>query len=713
MKWYKHNIETENDILAFITTFKQTKPQFTAFDTETNGLNIVLHEPFLLAFGFANVKKGIAYSYTIDFERHPELIEDTMYAMETLFNTVEKNIAWNTKFDLHMLHNIGYPNLFGDNLTDAMIYVRLAHDALAKSAGGVPMTLKGYATKYVDPNAKHMEREIKKWQENEKRKRSRTLREKLKRFELPEEFKVTGKELGWTVGVLEAFFKDKISEIKDLPTEIIPIVEQWLRDTPDPNNYQNINRKLITKYAHYDIIYTIESFLKVYNKAKERGQQKTIEREEKLIKPLYRMERVGFAFNTPYALETKEKLKNYIIELRNKLKHLAHEDVKAGQHQKLKKIFRSYYGLNLESTGQEILKTLNLKNHPKAQELVDTITELRTLEKWYSTYLIKWLEEESNGRVYTSIRQIGTVSGRVSSDFQQFPKGEIKDNKGNTLFIPRKLVKISGGSYKSIFYLDYSQIELRFQALYTILVNEGDTNLCRAYMPFKCKTKDGTKFDYKNKEHLNNFHKYDWYLEEEPNKKWHAVDLHSATTKNIFPGITEDDPKFKKYRAIGKMTNFACNYGATPNALAKQLDNNQELGKKAYEGYLKTFPKVQAYRDYVKKHIYEYGYAVNLFGRRYYNASPHNAQNYLVQGSAADFLKDKIIEADTFLMKNNYKSRFQMNIHDELSFEIHEDDPKDLPDKLKTIMEELEGTYIPIVADKEITHTTWDEKVEI
>ena len=85
--------------------------------------------------------------------------------------------------------------------------------------------------------------------------------------------------------------------------------------------------------------------------------------------------------------------------------------------------------------------------------------------------------------LYTTINLNTAVTGRVSSDFQQFPKYAIKTLDGIELFHPRKLFIVPDG-YKGIVYLDYSQIELRVQALYTILVGEGDLNLCRAYMPY-------------------------------------------------------------------------------------------------------------------------------------------------------------------------------------------------------------------------------------
>ena len=71
--------------------------------------------------------------------------------------------------------------------------------------------------------------------------------------------------------------------------------------------------------------------------------------------------------------------------------------------------------------------------------------------------------------IHTQINQAGAVTGRVSSDFQQFPKGSIKDNLGNVLYTPRKMIQ-KPDDVELMVWMDYSQIELRFQAFYTILM---------------------------------------------------------------------------------------------------------------------------------------------------------------------------------------------------------------------------------------------------
>ena len=97
----------------------------------------------------------------------------------------------------------------------------------------------------------------------------------------------------------------------------------------------------------------------------------------------------------------------------------------------------------------------------------------------------------------------------------------LTDDDGSELFHPRKFVIPSKG-YK-LYFIDYSQMELRIQAHFTTLIGHPDYNLCRAYMPYDCHTYnemfDLVVFDYKNPEHIK--HSYDWeWFNNKDNEKW-------------------------------------------------------------------------------------------------------------------------------------------------------------------------------------------------
>lgn len=709
LNWTTHNLRTEQDVYQMIQLYKEVQPEECAFDTETNGLHINLCRPFFIGFGF----KG--HSFTWDLTTQPQMNAFVMEAMYACATRSQKFVGWNVKFDLHMVRNAGYPYP-GTNVTDGMIYARLAHDAKTIKEGGVSLALKDYASRFIDRNAKHLESQLK----TEKTFIINRLSAQLKH------------RLGCTKKHLEEFFKDSLVTYEDLPDEMRANYVTWMETdvpsemrwkfhglpTSDDIPYDILNREHVEHYLHYDIIYTLESYWKSKEVALARGQQVTIDLEERVILPLYRMESVGFQMNKPYIYQAQQQMKDYLLTRRQDLKDLAGCEVTSSQNKIILDLLQQKYQLNVTSTGKDVLNMVvtRLKEQEPdhlALPFIETLQELRTLEKWYSTYVLRLVREAELGdRIYTTINQCGAVSGRVSSDFQQFPKNALKDQQGNEIFHPRRMIQVTPG-FDYIAYLDYSQIELRVQALYTIFVMGGDLNMCRAYMPFKCISKEsGESFDINSPTHLARWDSGEWVLHEDPGIGWEPVDVHGATTQSAFPELVVGSPEFKKMRSKGKATNFAKNYGASKHALIAQFGFSEDLATKLDAGYNAAFPGVVDYRHYVDGLLRFKPYAQNLFGRRYYGANAHLCCNYLVQGSSADFLKSKIIEIDTYLRDGGYQSRFQMNIHDECSFEIAPGEEHILHD-LKRIMETFPGTKIPIVADLELTTTTWAEKYEV
>ena len=158
--------------------------------------------------------------------------------------------------------------------------------------------------------------------------------------------------------------------------------------------------------------------------------------------------------------------------------------------------------------------------------------------------------------------------------------------------------------------------------------------------------------------------------------------------------------------------NFAKNYGAQFNRIKVMFpDYDDETIHRIDDAYYKAFPGVKQYHEYCYEICKTAPYAVNLFGVRYYGLSGHKLINCLVQGSGAYFLKEKICALDKYITENNLKSRMQMQIHDEISFEIAEGEEQHVY-KFKEIMQEFDGSYVPVIADLEFTKTTWGEKYE-
>lgn len=716
-QWNLLHIKTNKQATEMVKLFNKIKPLVGAFDTETTGLNIALDKPFLYQFGFIDREAEQGYSFAVDIEEQPDLAQQVIHCWQNILAPqLETYLAHNVKFDLHMMDNYGEPYNY-NNLSDTLFYIRYAHDAITPSFGGPPLALKEYAAQYIDVSAKSHEKLLDTEKTAIASQLNIRLRQRLKGV-------CSAKEL-------KELFKDPIADINDLPPHIKPIYLEWLhQDVPiymqhkitsvaesSMVPYNKLNRKHVVHYGLYDIVWVLEIFLKTKDVITARKNNKGVLIENKLIRPLFEMECTGFKTDVTYLKESQIRLKNYIIERREKLYEIAGQRFAIGQHALIKQIFKNKFNLELPSTSKDNLdltkSELQRNNeNPKAIEFISLIEELRTLEKWYSVYILRFVKDlRHTDRLYTTINQVGTVSGRVTSDFQQFPKGGILTHDGQELFKPRRMVQVSGNNYTGIVYLDYSQIELRFQALYTILVGEPDLNLCRAYMPYKCHKADGTVFDYNNPACIKDWHN-DWYLDEEPAKLWTPTDVHGATTKAAF-NIDETHPDFHNLRYIGKRVNFAKNYGAQYGKICQMFpERTPEECKKIDAAYYTAFPGVKAYHSYCYGRASEYACTANLFGINYYGVSGHKLINMLVQGSAAFYLKLKIIELYEYMQTHNIKSKIQMQIHDELSWEQHKDEAE-VFFEFKKIMEDWDDALVPIVADMELTNTTWAEKFEV
>lgn len=725
-------IKTKKDLLSAIARWKKNQKPIIAFDTETTGLHIVNDKAFLLQFGFFEGKDNIV-TYSIDKDVDEDLFLQTNRAIIKMGK--EKGLlGHNIKFDLHMTLNNGIELPDDLHYMDTQIYIRAAHDALTPENGGPPLGLKEYSARYIDREAKYHEKLL----ASERMQIAKELNIKLKNA-------MYAVDKRWTLKGVEDYFKDVLHSVDTLPENVKNVYEKWLEQVPiairnnmtsgkvDSDNvpYNMLNRETLTKYAHLDIYYTLLVYEQCLATVKARGTQLTIKLEEKMIPSLVRMERCGFKMDKKYIEQVTKDLSEYLANQRKRLFEILGYEIGVGQHAKIKEILETKYNMHVEGTGKEDLQDLiseltHTEENPDALEFIKLVQELRTLEKWYATYLLRFIRElKHSDRVYTQINQVGTVAGRVTSDFQQFPKYGIDKADGTSLFSPRRMV-IKSDDAAGIAYLDYSQIELRFQALYTILVGHPDLNLCRAYMPYKCvrvihddigcglEQCYFEKFDYTNPEHIKHAYDWEWFLEEDTSIKWTATDVHAATTHMAFPDLDVHSDEFKKLRGkVGKRVNFAKNYGAQFSRIKIMFpDYDDETVHRIDEAYYKAFPGVKTYHEYCYQVAQTNSNVVNLFGVKYYGLSGHKLINALVQGSAAYFLKDRIYAVDKYIKDNHLKTRIQMQIHDELSFEVAPGEEKHIS-KIQEIMQTYPDSLVPIVADLEWTTSSWADKVEV
>lgn len=670
------------------------KPDYIAFDTETTGLNIITDTAFLVIVGW----KQKVYCF--------EPTEYTLSVLYQLFLKANMVFGHNVKYDLHILRNTGFHyDLDKVKWSDTMILARLS---LYADDENQSLALKSLAKRFVDKHAGDDEKIVK----SELlliNKRNRNLLDNM----LREKHNMTLKEF-------EKICKDIEQGIDTLPEEVQETYYDWEKEFGTAS-YADVPRDIMLKYAFNDVIITLALAEKCIPIVKARHQVKTWLRENACILPLYRQEMIGFKIDMDYLMKCKERLRNYIKKQREKFYTMAGRVVNIGQHAELKRLYLEKWGLDLPSVSKTELPFYMSKMQQEAKEFTSLLLELRSLEKWYSTYIMKFVRTITNGRIYTQIQQAGTVSGRVSSDFQQFPKEGLYDQDGNELIHPRSLIIPSGGIYNKVYCCDYAAMELRGQAHYTMKLFGGDLNLCRAYIPYKCYTynRDGVKTEYDNNNELHRkyFNLYKWYHLED-DAEWKPTDLHTQTTINAFGADIVNSPDFKHYRKYGKVANFACNYGAGYEALranAACKDLTDEQVHNLHDAYGKTFPMVKQYQQVVANTINKRGFVENEFGRRYYIKNPrfaYKCANYLIQGTCADAVKEVQIKLDKLIREGKYKSRIVISVHDELIIEIA-DGEEALVRKILDIMADQKWSFIPFIAEPEMFTTRWSEKKEV
>lgn len=703
------------DLCDFICDAEKAKPDYLFYDTETDGLHVITSRPFLVSMGFkkGNTKIVLTMDYDVD------LISTFWELVRT--SDLKDNInyigtgAHNAKFDYHMMENGGSPIPESVDLFDSITVARLTEYVDEHAS----MSLETLGGKYVDEEAKFAGKIIKDLIKEINAKRRKQLREDIMNA-FPEDgfYTITKsgkkKATGKLSKLIENYDKTRTQFLND-DNPYFKFIDEHYK----PANYKDIYEKepeLMRSYAADDIVIGLEYLEKAMPTLLKVDKDLTVtKREGKLIRAVAWMEDTGLKVDVDYVLNCRKNMIAYRDLLYFELQLYTGEEFSVGQHEFIKKLLLAKYKIKTDKADEKALKYIREhSDNEEVKDICNNILELRTLDKWISTYVDGKLNAVVNGRIYTDINNNGAVSGRVSCDMQQQPKEALFDRDGNELFHPRRMFVCDDGF--CLAFCDESQMELRVQAYYTIIhASEPDLLMCRAYMPYNCYNENSTKFDYTNPEHIKNYSKHQWY-ECMTGKEWIPTDLHSATTKNAFPELEEGTPEFKHHRKLGKRANFLKVYQGGVDALMNALDVSRDVAEKLDKAFYKSFPKIREYQEWVTEHLSQYGYVENLYGRRYYMDDSrfyYRACNYLIQGTCADMVKTFEIRVWEYLTKNNLKSRLVLPIHDELMVSVANDEMFVI-EEVKRIMEDVTDVIksIPMISEPEMSTTNWAEKKE-
>lgn len=655
--------------------------KYLIFDTETDGLNIITSKPFLFQYGLVDEKLnllGIQSFYKEDVASRNQFINYLRQAV-TL-------VGHNIKFDVHMCINNGIDiNIFeSKNYIDTAVLARLVIDHDKQSDKAFSTALKKLAVRFLGIDSSDEERKLKAELSN------LTIQHKqgLKDYLVANNVWVPGITQREDTKVLNDIYNNWHKVFHKYPT-IKPHRQMYFTKFPAPT-YRDCSNVVV--YGEGDIKHTHGLFKLWYPRVVSLKQSDTLVRISRATFPLILMERKGLTVDVPRLLNDRDMLlqeysKTKIIDPRTGAQ------LSIGQHAKLKELYEYESGMSLASADKEARSQVAMFS--AAANAADYISKM---DKYISTYIAGIINKLTlvNGeyKVFTQYNLAGTVTGRLSSDFQQFPKEPLELSNGHKVDIRAWFIVPKQNKY--MFYMDYSQLELRLQCEWTNIVNgQPDINLVRAFNPYR------TIIGMDGKH----------YLEEDPTIEWKPTDLHGLTAKTAFPGIDENHPEWKHYRQLGKRANFACNYGASAPKIQESLHVDFKTAQALVAGYKKTFKGVVDFGNWLNRQTHITDNIPNLFLRRYYSRNKHQLNNWLVQGSGADLLLLKLREVYEYI-KTRPHWNFMITVHDEIGYTCDDIPEQQLQKEIKDIQSIMGYSFsaVDIVADVEVTQTCWSDK---
>ncbi|MEZ5788312.1 MAG: DNA polymerase I [Xanthobacteraceae bacterium] len=386
--------------------------------------------------------------------------------------------------------------------------------------------------------------------------------------------------------------------------------------------------------------------------------------ERPLVPVLMRMERRGIAIDRQVLSRLSGEFAQKAAALEHEAQEIAGEPFNLGSPKQLGDILFGKFKLpgarktktGAWSTSASVLDELAEEGHP----LPVKILEWRQLTKLKSTYTdqLPSFVNPDTGRVHTSYALAATTTGRLSSAEPNLQNIPIRTEEGRK--IRRAFVAQPGMKLVSA---DYSQIELR------LLAEIADI------APLKQAFRDG-------------------------------LDIHAMTASEMFGVPVQGMPGEVRRRA--KAINFGIIYGISAFGLANQLGIPREEAGAYIKRYFERFPGIRDYMEASKVYCRDHGYVLTLFGRKchYPDIRASNpsirafneraAINARLQGSAADIIRRAMIRMEAALAREKLSAQMLLQVHDELVFELPEDEVEATLPVIKRVMEDAPMPAVPL-----------------
>jgi DNA polymerase-1 len=320
------------------------------------------------------------------------------------------------------------------------------------------------------------------------------------------------------------------------------------------------------------------------------------------------------------------------------------------------------------STAVDVLEELS-----ETHEVPRLVLDYRQLSKLKSTYVdaLPVLIDPATGRVHTTFNQTGTTTGRLSSTNPNLQNIPIRTELGREI----RAAFIAEPGY-SLLSADYSQIELRLLAHFS-----EDPLLVEAFR--------------------------------------NGDDIHRLTASQVFgvPPMLID----AEHRRRAKAVNFGIVYGLSAFGLSQQLGIDQREAKKFIDAYFEKYAGVRRYIDRTLEETRKEQSVKTLFGRtrpipdiNSKNANmrgfaERTAVNTPLQGTAADLIKLAMIQIDEELRSRKLKSRMLLQVHDDLLFEVPQNEIELMRGLVREKMESVHKLNVPLLVELSVG-PNWRDK---
>ncbi len=402
--------------------------------------------------------------------------------------------------------------------------------------------------------------------------------------------------------------------------------------------------------------------------------------ERPLIETVAKMEQRGICVDRQILSRLSGELAQAAAGLESEIHELAGRNFNAGSPKQLGEILFDEMGLpggkktktGAWQTGVQVLEELAAEGHELPRKIIGW-RQLTKLKSTYTDALPGFINKDTK-RVHTSYSMASTSTGRFSSsdpNLQNIPIRTEEGRKIRTAFIANKGNKLVSA--------DYSQVELR------VLAHIADIpQLKQAFA-------DG-------------------------------LDIHAMTASEMFNTPIEGMDPMMRRRA--KAINFGIIYGISAFGLANQLSIGRSEASDYIKTYFERFPGIKGYMEDTKNFVREHGYVETIFGRQsnYPGIKDPNPQmrafneraaiNAPIQGSAADIIRRAMVRMDGALLDANLSAKMLLQVHDELIFEVPDEEVYKTITLVKDVMENAAmptlQLSVPLQVDAQAADN-WDE----